>query len=102
MGVLTNRVALITGGGLGIGRGIARRYAAEGAAIVVAERDLGAGQRCVDDLQREFGASAEFIATDVGVKQQVLDAVALATTRFGRIDVLVNNAWGGGQIGRLD
>ncbi len=102
MGALAKRVALITGGGLGIGRGIARRYAAEGAAVIVAERDVAAGQRCVDDLQREFSARAEFIATDVGIKEQVLAAVTLATTRFGRLDVLVNNAWGGGQIGRLE
>jgi len=102
MGDLANRVALITGAGAGIGRGIARRYAAEGAAVVVAERDAASGQRCADDLAREFGARAEFVATDVGVKEQVLAAIALAATRFGRLDVLVNNAWGGGQIGRLE
>ena len=102
MGSLTDRVALITGAGLGIGRGIARRYAAEGAAIVIAERDIAAGQRCAADLGREFGARAEFIATDVGVKEQVLAAVELAASRFGRLDVLVNNAWGGGAIGRVE
>ena len=102
MGILTSRVALITGAGAGIGRGIARRYAAEGAAVVVAERDAETGKRCAADLMREFGARAEFIATDVGVKDQVHAAVELAATRFGRLDVLVNNAWGGGQIGRLE
>jgi NAD(P)-dependent dehydrogenase (short-subunit alcohol dehydrogenase family) len=102
MGALEDRVALITGAGAGIGRGIARRYAAEGAAIVVAERDAATGKQCVADLARDFGAQAELIATDVGVKEQVLAAVELAAARFGRLDVLVNNAWGGGQIGRLE
>jgi NAD(P)-dependent dehydrogenase (short-subunit alcohol dehydrogenase family) len=102
MGALTNRVALITGAGAGIGRGIARRYAAEGAAVIVAERDADTGKRCAEELARDFGARAEFVATDVGIKDHVLAAVALAATRFGRLDVLVNNAWGGGQIGRLE
>jgi NAD(P)-dependent dehydrogenase (short-subunit alcohol dehydrogenase family) len=102
MGALAKRVAVITGAGAGIGRGIARRYAAEGAAVVVAERDAASGARCAEELQRELGARAEFVATDVGVKEQVLAAVACAKERFGRIDVLVNNAWGGGQIGRLE
>jgi NAD(P)-dependent dehydrogenase (short-subunit alcohol dehydrogenase family) len=102
MGVLTNRVALITGAGAGIGEGIARRFAAEGASIVVAERDVTSGERCADALRRDFGARAEFVAMDVGVKEQVLAAVELTRAKFGGADVLVNNAWGGGQIGRIE
>ncbi len=95
---LEQRVAIVTGAGLGIGRAIARCFAAEGAAVVVAERDAEAGQRTAAEL----GASAEFVPTDVGEKAQVLHAVARAAERFGRVDILVNNAWGGGQIGRLE
>jgi NAD(P)-dependent dehydrogenase (short-subunit alcohol dehydrogenase family) len=93
---LEDRVAIVTGAGLGIGRAIARSFAAEGARVVVAERDLEAGKRVADEL------GAELVPTDVGEKAQVLRAVDRAAERFGRVDILVNNAWGGGQIGRLE
>jgi NAD(P)-dependent dehydrogenase (short-subunit alcohol dehydrogenase family) len=102
VGQLEGRVAVITGAGAGIGRGIARRFAAEGAAILVAERDAASGAQCAQELAHDFGARAELVATDVGVKERVIAAIDAATSRFGRVDVLVNNAWGGGQIGRLE
>jgi NAD(P)-dependent dehydrogenase (short-subunit alcohol dehydrogenase family) len=102
MGQLSERVAIITGAGLGIGRGIARRFAREGAAIVVAERDHDAGKRCADELEREFRAPVEFVPTDVGEKEQVLAMVERTLARFGRVDVLVNNAWGGGSTCRVE
>ncbi len=102
MGRLANKVAVVTGGGDGIGRGIARRFAAEGAAVLIAEFNPETGAAAAEELVREFGVKAEFLKTDVRVKDQVLAMVARAVDGFGGIDILVNNAWGGGNINRLE
>ncbi len=102
MARLHGRVAVITGGGDGIGRGIARRFAAEGAAVVIAEFNPETGQRTASELNEEFGARAEFLHTDVRIKSQMLAAVAAAVERFGSIDIMVNNAWGGGGLARVE
>lgn len=90
---LENRVALVTGAGAGIGKGIARRLAAEGAAVLVAEYNELTGRQVVEELQRDFDTQAEFCRVDVGDKAQVEAAVATAVKSFGKIDILVNNAW---------
>jgi NAD(P)-dependent dehydrogenase (short-subunit alcohol dehydrogenase family) len=91
MGRLDGKVALITGAGKGIGRGIARRFVAEGAAVVVAELDDVAGKEVASNLH-QAGGQAVFVHTDVGDKTQIEAAVADAIDSFGRLDVLVNNA----------
>jgi NAD(P)-dependent dehydrogenase (short-subunit alcohol dehydrogenase family) len=91
MGVLEGKVALITGAGSGIGRGIARRYAREGAIITIAEVDEPAGARTAEEV-RALGGQVQFIKTDVSQKDEVLNAVALTKSAFGHIDILVNNA----------
>ena len=101
MGRLEQKVAIVTGAGQGIGRGIARRFAAEGAAVVVAERDAASGAAVAEELHG-LGARAELIATDVSDKAQVLAMVERTVAAFGRVDVLVNNAWGGGSFCRLE
>lgn len=99
---LAGRVAIVTGAGQGIGRGIARRFAREGADVLVAEREEESGRRCADEIAADFGVRALFAATDVGERQQVEAAVARAARELGGVHVLVNNAWGGGSVERLE
>ena len=102
MGRLTDRVAIITGAGEGIGHGFARVFAREGAKVVVAEYNESLGRRAVEELQRDFEAHAIFTHTDVGEKHQVQAMVEAAIDTWGTVDVLVNNAWGGGSLRRVE
>jgi NAD(P)-dependent dehydrogenase (short-subunit alcohol dehydrogenase family) len=95
MGWLDGQVALVTGGGSGIGAATARRLAAEGACVVVADRDLAAAEK----VAAEIGARAyrpEDVATavqvDVTDEDQVVEAVRQAALAFGGVDLVVNNA----------
>lgn len=98
---LGGKVALVTGAGEGIGAAIARRFAAEGAAVLVAEIDERSGTEVVGRI-REAGGAAGFVPTDVTDRDAVLAAVDATVDTFGSLDVLVNNAWGGGAMVRLE
>ncbi|MFC4009585.1 bifunctional aldolase/short-chain dehydrogenase [Nonomuraea purpurea] len=92
---LATRVALVTGGGSGIGAATARRLAAEGACVVIADRDVAAAEK----VAAEIGAGAyrtSDVAVAVGVdvtsEEQVVAAVRAAVLAFGGVDLVVNNA----------
>jgi NAD(P)-dependent dehydrogenase (short-subunit alcohol dehydrogenase family) len=91
MGKLTDRVAIVTGAGRGLGRGIALELAREGAAIVVAECDPATGRRTVEEIEA-LGVRAIAVETDVRHRSKVDACVAAAVETFGTVDILVNNA----------
>ena len=74
--------------------GIARRFAREGATILLAQRNADQGELTVAQLRSEFGITAAYLKTDVTKREQVDAMVAAAVERFGAIDILVNNAGG--------
>ena len=100
-GRLQGRVALITGGGRGIGRAIARAYAAEGAKLALAARTDVELQATAEEIRAEFGGEVTTIVTDVRYREQVENAVSHTVGNLGPIDVMVNNAGNTGEIGPL-
>ncbi len=91
MNLLKDKVAIITGAGVGIGKEIARTFASEGAKLVLAGRNRQRLDAAVQVL-RSQGASALSIATDVSHEREVLALFDSTMKEFGRLDILVNNA----------
>jgi dihydroanticapsin dehydrogenase len=91
MNRLRDKVAVITGGGAGIGRATCELFASEGAAVVIAERDAQTGRAVAEHIQSK-GGQALFVQTDVAHEASIQRMVAEAVRVFGRLNVLVNNA----------
>jgi len=88
---LKDRVAVITGGGKGIGKGIALRFAQEGADIVIFDVDSVSGEQAVAEIKRS-GRNAAAYDIDITRQTEVEGAMNKALEQFGSIDILVNNA----------
>jgi len=97
MGKLEGKVAIVTGGGTGIGKAISRAYAQEGASLVIASRNRRNLDRSAGHL-RELGATVEVISTDVTDEAQVVTLFDETVQQFGRLDILVNNAATGDYV----
>jgi NAD(P)-dependent dehydrogenase (short-subunit alcohol dehydrogenase family) len=91
MNRLQNKVAVVTGGGAGIGKATCELFAEEGAAVVIAERNADAGRAAADGITRS-GGKALFVQTEVTDEESIRRMVAEAVRVFGRINILVNNA----------
>ncbi len=88
---LAGKVAIVTGAGRGIGKGIAMKLAQKGAAVAIVERDIATGQQTEQELVAE-GYKARFIGTDVTQESDIQNAVVRTIETFGKVDILVNNA----------
>ena len=93
---LTGKVAIVTGGASGLGEGLVRRFAAEGAKVLIGDIDRDGGSA----LAKAIGADALFVETDVSDMGQVGGLVSTAVERFGGLDVMVNNAGVSGTMHR--
>src|SRR5258708_27456879 len=91
MGGLDGKVAAVTGGASGIGEATVRRFIAEGASGAFCDRDEERGQRVAAELETA-GAKVAFTHADVGTEAACLDFVNGAAQKFGRLDILINNA----------
>jgi 3-hydroxybutyrate dehydrogenase len=90
---LEDRIALITGGGRGIGRAVAFEFAREGARVAVAARTVEQIERVAAEIKAECGVETLAVACDVSNKESVAKAFSRVTEAFGRgVDILVNNA----------
>lgn len=100
-GKLAGKVAIVTGSATGIGRAVARLYAAEGAHVVVADVREDAGEDTAETIRRS-GSECVFVRTNVGLSDDVENAVAVAEAEFGRLDIMTANAGIRGPKGPIE
>ena len=99
MGKLDGKVAIVTGGGTGIGKGIARAFAAEGARVVIASRS----EQTLNEVAGELGDQVLAMPTDLKVESQIATLFKRTIAEMGQLDILVNNSgvFEGGPIEEL-
>ncbi len=95
---LQDKVAVVTGAASGFGEAMAKRFAAEGAKVIVADVNDEGGERVVSDI----GDAAQFVHSDVRKGADVATMIQTALDAFGRLDILVNNAGYRHRIGPVD
>jgi NAD(P)-dependent dehydrogenase (short-subunit alcohol dehydrogenase family) len=93
---LEGKVALITGGGSGIGRATALTFAAEGAKVMIADVNEETARRVVNEIE-DKGEQAAFVRADTSSEADVQAAIQAAVSAFGRLDIMYNNAGIGGR-----
>lgn len=93
---LSGKVALVTGGGAGIGRACVKILAEAGAGVMIADLDLAVAQRTAQEIAAATGSQVAAVACDILEDEQLVNAVDATLETFGRINILVNNAGGGG------
>jgi len=99
---LKNKVAIVTGaGGGGVGRAVARRFAREGAAVIVNDVNLSGGRETLAMIRFE-GGRGEFVRADMGVEEEARAVIVAAESHFDGLDILVNNASGGVNVGPFE
>lgn len=96
MPLFDGKVALVTGGGSGIGQAACHQYAREGAKVVVSDIDQKGGQQVVGAIQ-EMGGDAIFVRVDVSSPEECQAMVDTAVETYGRLDIAFNNAGIGGE-----
>ena len=91
--LLKDRVAIITGGAKGMGKGTALKFAEEGCAVIVCDIDVDEGRKVVDEVTVKGGKALAF-KVDITKSGEIQQMVDQTIARFGKIDILINNAGG--------
>lgn len=91
-GRVQDKIALVTGGASGIGRAIVQALVGEGAKVLISDLNADAGQALADQLNEQRGGAASFVRHDAASEADWNAVAELVRERYGRLDVLVNNA----------